>query len=160
MFLHVQVLILVDLKALSEQDSVVVGLTGLGPDIDEYASGRYLPGEHIMSQSPSFTLIHSPVQTPMNTYLEEYLHILGVTRYDSVDTILAAYEQQKGCDAQNLPKYLGALEKLSKELPRADELGFKLAFEKSMGHHTDCQSTDWRLSNVLTVQPMLQERTT
>lgn len=63
---------------------------------------------------------------------------LGITRNDTANTIIAAYEQQKACDAQNLPKYLGALELLSKaRFPGADELGFKLSLEKSMGHFSD-----------------------
>ena len=75
----------------------------------------------------------------MNSFLAGYLRTLGVTRHDSVNTILAAYEQQKACDTKNLPKYLGALAELSTALPRAEELSFKLAFERSMGYYTDSQ---------------------
>jgi ubiquitin carboxyl-terminal hydrolase 25/28 len=77
----------------------------------------------------------------MDAYLSNYARTLGVTRHDSISTILAAYEQQKACDTENLPKYLGALDALSKALPRAEELSYKLAFERSMGYYTDGQST-------------------
>lgn len=62
---------------------------------------------------------------------------LGVTRSDNVDTILAAYAQQKACDVQNVPTYLDALEQLSQHVAkRSDELSFALSIERSMGRYT------------------------
>lgn len=75
----------------------------------------------------------------MGYYLSRALSVLGASRHESIETMLAAYDQQKACDAQNIPKYLGALQEISNGLHSPSELAYKIALERSLGHYTDSE---------------------
>jgi len=50
------------------------------------------------------------------------------------------YKWQMDCDRERLPKYLGAVERLSRHpLPGADDLKILVATERSLGRYTDSQ---------------------
>jgi hypothetical protein len=63
---------------------------------------------------------------------------LGVSSFDDIISISRAYTSQIGCDAQNAPKYLGALESISKlNLKGGDELEYLLVTERSLNKYTE-----------------------
>jgi len=68
------------------------------------------------------------------------LHALGLSKFDTADMIPITYKWQMDCDRERLPKYLGAVERLSRHpLPGADDLKILVATERSLGRYTDSQ---------------------
>jgi ubiquitin carboxyl-terminal hydrolase 25/28 len=69
--------------------------------------------------------------------LGPYLAALGVRDDDVVDTVSRAYDLQISDDHVNLPKYLGALEKLSNaHVPGVEALQIKVATDRSLDRYT------------------------
>jgi hypothetical protein len=70
------------------------------------------------------------------------LQTLGMSVYDSAKVVPTTYEWQVGCDSKNIPAYLGAVERLSKDrLQGADDLQYLVATQRSLGRFTDSQSS-------------------
>ncbi|WVQ72603.1 hypothetical protein IAR50_002161 [Cryptococcus sp. DSM 104548] len=75
---------------------------------------------------------------PLPDTLKNACHILGATKFDTVDTLELAYDLQIAFDETNTPKYLGALETISEGPVYGKESAqLKVAMEKSMDKFTE-----------------------
>lgn len=66
--------------------------------------------------------------------------ILGITSLDTAGTVRIAYDLQTACDSEQTPKYLAALEDVSKGIRQGkDDLQVKIITERSLGRYTISQ---------------------
>lgn len=85
-----------------------------------------------------FRLTSMTAATPFPDTVREACHILGVTKYDTAETLEIAYDLQIMFDEHNTSRYLGALERIS-EAPVVGKssLELKVAVERSLDKYTD-----------------------
>nr|ODN88380.1 hypothetical protein L203_02993 [Cryptococcus depauperatus CBS 7841] len=89
--------------------------------------------DHIMDCSK-----YPKASTPFPDSIRDAIHTLGASRYDTLGTIEVAYDLQITFDTRNIPKYLGALEKITEvNVFGKSSLEMKVAMEKSMDKYTE-----------------------